>query len=155
MYKFSKLFIKNIFFASVFIIILSSIAFFVLSNYVTQQTLAQQKTIQTISQQFVDNDIPVKELTAKLSAILNAKNDYQTLIIKRDSSILFDYQNNYIHPLDSFVGQRKTVSVSELNLQVQYQLNFIDVINLLTQLFIGVIASVSYTHLTLPTTPYV
>ena len=140
MYKFSKLFIKNIFFASVFIIILSSIAFFVLSNYVTQQTLAQQKTIQTISQQFVDNDIPVKELTAKLSAILNAKNDYQTLIIKRDSSILFDYQNNYIHPLDSFVGQRKTVSVSELNLQVQYQLNFIDVINLLTQLFIGVIA---------------
>lgn len=140
MYKFSKLFIKNIFFASVFIIILSSIAFFVLSNYVTQQTLAQQKTIQTISQQFVDNDIPVKELTAKLSTILNAKNDYQTLIIKRDSSILFDYQNNYIHPLDSFVGQRKTVSVSELNLQVQYQLNFIDVINLLTQLFIGVIA---------------
>ena len=140
MYKFSKLFIKNIFFASVFIIILSSIAFFVLSNYVTQQTLAQQKTIQTISQQFVDNDIPVKELTAKLSTILNAKNDYQTLIIKRDSSILFDYQNNYIHPLESFVGQRKTVSVSELNLQVQYQLNFIDVINLLTQLFIGVIA---------------
>ena len=140
MYKFSKLFIKNIFFASVFIIILSSIAFFVLSNYVNQQTLAQQKTIQTISQQFVDNDIPVKELTAKLSTILNAKDDYQTLIIKRDSLILFDYQNNYIHPLDSFVGQRKTVSVSELNLQVQYQLNFIDIINLLTQLFIGVIA---------------
>jgi RNase E specificity factor CsrD len=140
MYKFSKLFIKNIFFASVFIIVLSSIAFFVLSNYVNQQTLAQQKTIQTISQQFVDNDIPVKELTTKLSTILNAKNDYQTLIIKRDSLILFDYQNNYTHPLDSFVGQRKTVSVSELNLQVQYQLNFIDIINLLTQLFIGVIA---------------
>ncbi|KGJ89988.1 EAL domain-containing protein [Colwellia psychrerythraea] len=139
MYKFSKLFIKNIFFASVFIIALGSIAFFLLSNYVNQQTFAQQKTIQTISQQFIGNDIPEKELVTKLSTILNAQNDYQNLSIKRDSLILFDYQNNYIHPLNSFIEQRKTVSITELDLQVQYQLNFISLIDLLTQLFIGVI----------------
>ncbi len=139
MYKFSKLFIKNIFFATVFIIALGSIAFFLLSDYVNQQTFAQQKTIQTISQQFIGIDIPEKELATKLSTILNAQNDYQTLSIKRDSLILFDYQNNYIHPLNSFIEQRKTVSVRDLNLQVQYQLNFINVIDLLTQLFIGVI----------------
>ena len=139
MYKFSKLFIKNIFFASIFIIALASIAFFLLSNYVDKQTLAQQKTIQTISQQIVNNETPVKDLATKLSSILNAENKYQTLNIKRDSLILFDYQNNYIHPLNSFVGQRKTVSVSELNLQVQYQLSFIGIFDLLTQIFMGVI----------------
>ena len=139
MYKFSKLFIKNILFALVFIIALGAIAFFLLSNFVNQQTQAQQKTIQTISQQFVDNDIPVQEVATKLSTILNAKDDYQTLSIKRDSLILFNYQNSYIHPLDSFLAQRKTVSINELNLQVQYQLDFIGIINFLTQLFIGVI----------------
>jgi diguanylate cyclase (GGDEF)-like protein len=139
MYKFSKLFIKNILFALVFIIALGAIAFFLLSNFVNQQTQAQQKTIQTISQQFVDNDIPVQEIATKLSTILNAKDDYQTLSIKRDSLILFNYQNSYIHPLDSFLAQRKTVSINELNLQVQYQLDFIGIINFLTQLFIGVI----------------
>ena len=139
MYKFSKLFIKNILFALVFIIALGAIAFFLLSNFVNQQTQAQQKIIQTISQQFVDNDIPVQEIATKLSTILNAKDDYQTLSIKRDSLILFNYQNSYIHPLDSFLAQRKTVSINELNLQVQYQLDFIGIINFLTQLFIGVI----------------
>jgi diguanylate cyclase (GGDEF)-like protein len=139
MYKFSKLFIKNILFALVFIIALGAIAFVLLSNFVNQQTQAQQKTIQTISQQFVDNDIPVQEVATKLSTILNAKDDYQTLSIKRDSLILFNYQNSYIHPLDSFLAQRKTVSINELNLQVQYQLDFIGIINFLTQLFIGVI----------------
>ena len=140
MYKFSKLFIKNILFALVFIVALGGIAFFLLSTYVNQQTLSQQKTIQTISQQFVADDIPAQEIATTLSAVLKASDDYQTLIIKRDSLILVNYQNNYIHPLDSFLAQRKTVSVSELNLQVQYQLDFIGIINFLTQLFIGVIA---------------
>ena len=140
MYKFSTLFIKNIVFALVFNIALGAIAFFLLTTYVNQQTQAQQKTIQTISQQFVEKDIPVKEMTTKLLTILNASADYQSLIIKRDSLILVNYQNNQIHPLDSFLAKRTTVSVGEINLQIQYQLNFTGIINFLTQLFIGVIA---------------
>ncbi|MEY8214709.1 MAG: EAL domain-containing protein [Colwellia sp.] len=140
MYKFSTLFIKNIVLALVFNIALGAIAFFLLTTYVNQQTQAQQKTIQTISQQFVEKDIPVKEMTTKLLTILNASADYQSLIIKRDSLILVNYQNNRIHPLDSFLAKRTTVSMGEINLQIQYQLNFTGIINFLTQLFIGVIA---------------
>ena len=140
MYKFSKLFIKNILFALVFIIALGAIALFLLTTYVNQQTLTQQKSIQAISQQFVENDIEVQETATKLSTILRANDNYQTLIIKRDSLILVNYHNNQIHPLDSFLAQRKTVSLTEHNLQVQYQLDFIEIIKFLTQLFIAVIA---------------
>lgn len=115
-------------------------AFALLSAYVNQQTLAQQKTIQTISQQFVEDETPAQEMATKLATILHASNDYQTLLIKSDSQTLVNYQNNETHIVDSFLAQRKTVSAGKLNLQVQYQLNFIDIIAFLTNFFVGVIA---------------
>jgi RNase E specificity factor CsrD len=140
MYKFSKLFIKNILFALLFIIALGAIAFILLNAHVNQQTIAHQKTIQTISQQFIWNDIPAQEVATKFAAILNASADYQILIIKSNSQTFFNYQGNQTHALDSLLANRKAVSVGRLNLQVQYQLNFIDIIDFLTRLFIGIIA---------------
>lgn len=140
MYKFSKLFIKNTLYALVFIIALGAIALLLLRSYVNQQTLAQQKTIQTISQQFFENDISEQAIATKIAAVLTASTTYQILIIKNNSEVLVNYQNNQSNTLNSFLAKRKTVSATELNLQVQYQLNFIGIINFLTQLFIGLIA---------------
>jgi EAL domain-containing protein (putative c-di-GMP-specific phosphodiesterase class I)/GGDEF domain-containing protein len=140
MYKFSKLLIKNILFSLVFIIALGAIAFVLLSTYVDQKTIAQQKAIQTISQQFVENDIPVQKVATKLAVILHASTDYQTLIIKNNSETFVNYHNNQTHALDDFFAKRKTVSTGKLNLQVQYQLNFMSLIDFLTKFFIGIIA---------------
>ena len=139
MYKFSKLFIKNILFALVFITALAGITFLLLSSYINQQTLAQQKRIQTISQQFVANDILVQELATKLAVIMHAGTDYQTLMIRSNSQIYVSYQNNQPHVINSLLAKRKTISIENLNIQVQYQLNFINIINFLTKLFIGIV----------------
>jgi len=140
MYKFSKLFIKNILFALVFIIALAGITFLLLSSYVNQQTLKQQEKIQTISQQFVANDILVQELATKLAIIMRAGTDYQTLIIRNNSQIYVSYQDNQPHVINSLLARRKTISIENLNLQVQYQLNFISIINFLAEFFIGILA---------------
>ncbi|PKI16054.1 EAL domain-containing protein [Colwellia sp. 12G3] len=140
MYKFSKLFIKNILFALVFIIAIGAIAFVLLSSYVNQQTLAQQNTIQLVSQHFVESEMPVQEMATKLADILTAGTDYQTLIIKSNSQTFVNHQKNQTHPFDSFLAKRKTVSAGKLNLQVQYQLSFIGIIDFLTKFFIGITA---------------
>ena len=139
MYKFSKLFIKNTLFALVFLIVLGAITFSLLTTYVDKQTQAHQRTIQSISQQLVDNDLPIQEVATTLAAILNASTDYQSLNIKSNAKVLFSYQNNQTNPLDFALAKRKTVSAGKLNLQVQYQLAFTGIIDFLTQLFIGII----------------
>ena len=78
-------------------------------------------------------------MATKLATILHASTDYQTLLIKSDSQTLVNYQNNKTHIIDSFLAKRKTVSVGKLNLQVQYQLNFIGIIEFLTKFFLGII----------------
>jgi len=140
MYKFSKLFIKNILFALIFIAVLGAIAFSLLTTHINEQTQGHQMTIQAVSQQFTDNDYPIEELATKLGAMLNASSQYQVLIIKNNSKTLFNYQNPQVQSLDTFFAKRKTVSAGELNLQVQYQLDFSSIINFLTQFFIGIIA---------------
>ena len=140
MYKFSKLVIKNAIFALTFIIAIGAIAFFLLTAYIANQTQEHQQTIQTISQQFVSDAESIEEVATKLAAILTASTDYQTLIIKNNSITLFNFQSSHIPPHDFVLAKRKTVSAGKLNLQVQYKLAFTEIINLITQLFIGLIA---------------
>jgi len=140
MYKFSKLFIKNTFFALVFIIALGAIAFSLLTTYINTKTQTHQQNIQLISQQLVDESISEDALAAKLAHILKASTDYQSLIIKSNTNALFTYQNKIAQPLGFILAKRKSVSAGKLNLQVQYQLSFTELINLLAEIFIGVIA---------------
>ena len=138
MYKFSKLLIKNTFFASVFILILSAITFFLLSTHIDSKTQEHKQVIRTISQNMNNVDISTDELASQLAAILTANTNYQSLIIKSDSKSLFTYKNKTIHPIDAYLAKQKTASAGELNLQVQYELSMIDTINMLIQLFIGI-----------------
>jgi len=140
MYKFSKLFIKNILFALIFIIALVTIAFSLLTTHINEQTQSHQKTIQSISQQFSADNHSIDELATKLGYMLNASEQYQTLIIKNNSKTLFNFQNTQVQPLDTIFAKRKTVSAGDLNLQVQYQLDFTPTINFLAQFFIGIFA---------------
>jgi diguanylate cyclase (GGDEF)-like protein len=139
MYKFSKLFIKNTFFALIFIIALGAIAFSLLTTYINAKTQTHQQNIQLISQQLIDEALPEEALAKKLALILKAGTDYQSLLIKSNANTLFTYQNKIEQPLDFILAKRKSVSAGKLNLQVQYQLSFTDLINLLTELFIGVL----------------
>ena len=140
MYKFSKLFIKNIFFALAFIVALGVIAYSLLALYINQQTQQHQHTIQAISHQLESESAPAGETATKLAALLTASTHYQTLIIKSNANTVFDYQNNQPQPLSFLSAEQKTVSAGKLNLQVQYQLDFTDIINFLSQLFFGIIA---------------
>ncbi len=140
MYKFSKLFIKNILFALIFIAALGAIAFSLLTSHINEQTQEHQQAIRSISQQFTDNDLPNEQLAQKLGSMLNASNKYQVLIIKSNSKTLFNYKNPQTQPLNTFFEKRKTVSAGQLNLQVQYQLDFSSIIKFLWQFFIGIIA---------------
>jgi len=140
MYKFSKLFLKNTFFALVFISALGALALALLTTYIDTQTQTHQRNIQSISLQLADESLSEEQLANKLAQILKASTDYQTLIIKSNAKTLFTYQNNKTQPLDFVLAKRKSVSAGKLNLQVQYQLNFTALITLLAELFIGVIA---------------
>jgi len=138
MYKFSKLFIKNILFALIFIAALGAIAFSLLTTHINQQTQNHQQSIQSLSQQFSANDYPIDELAQKFATMLNASTNYQALIIKNNSKTLFDYQNRQAQPFAAMFSKRKTVSAGALNLQVQYQLDFTPIIQLLTHFFIAI-----------------
>ena len=138
MYKFSKLFIKNLFFALVFIIALAGITYYALNTFMGHQTQEHQQTIQSISKQFATDETPIDEVATKLAAILTASNAYQSLIIKNNATVLFTYTNKQNTPLSLATGQRKTTSAGKLNLQIQYQLDFSSMINFISQVFIGV-----------------
>ena len=138
MYKFSKLFIKNLFFALVFIIALAGITYYALNTFMGHQTQEHQQTIQSISKQFATDETPIDEVATKLAAILTASNSYQSLIIKNNATVLFTYTNKQNAPLSLATGQRKTTSAGKLNLQIQYQLDFSSMINFISQVFIGV-----------------
>ena len=140
MYKFSKLLIKNTLFALVFITAIVGITFALLTSYINEQTQAHQKNIQSISLQLVNDDSAVEDIAAKLAAILKASTPYQTLVINNNATDVFNYKNSHEQPLSFILAKRKTVSATNLNLQVQYQLDFSDIISLLLQLFYGVIA---------------
>ncbi|WP_231562123.1 EAL domain-containing protein [Colwellia psychrerythraea] len=119
---------------------LAVITFLLLSTYIDNKTQEHQQSIQAISQQLASNDVSIEEMASKLAAILTASTDYQTLIIKNNSKILFNYKNNQVQPLDFGFTKRKTTSAGRLNLQVQYQLNFTTIFNFLSQLFMGIVA---------------
>lgn len=138
MNKFSKLLIKNTLFASVFILILSVIAFMILTTHIDSKSQEHKTVIRTISQNMNNVNTSTDELASQLAAILTANTNYQTLIIKSDSKSLVNYKNENIHPVDAYLAKQKTTSAGELNLQVQYELSIIDTINMLTQLFIAI-----------------
>jgi len=139
MYKFSKLFIKNTLFSLLFNIALAAIAFVLLSNYIENKTDSHQRSIQAISQTLVSDvdNKPIEEIATTLATVLKASANYQTLVIKNKGTVIFNYENNQLGPLDSALAKRKTVSTGKLQLQVQYQLIFPEVINFLTKLFIA------------------
>ncbi|TYK64914.1 EAL domain-containing protein [Colwellia echini] len=139
MYKFSKLFFKNLTFSLIFIIVFSAILFSLLFGYVDNKTQKHQQSIQAISQVFVGNEQPIEDVARQFASVLTTSADYQTLVIKNNSNVLFNYENTELHLIDSFLAQRKTVSAGKLGLQIQYQLSFSEVIHFLTQLFIGVL----------------
>jgi len=140
MFKFSKLLIKNALFAFVFIIALMAITFSLLTLYAEQQTLAEQNTIQIISHQLTNDDLPIHDIATKLATTLHAGTDYQTLIIKSNSQVLVNYSKNKSNVIDSFLAKQKTVSVKDLNLQIQYQLAFSGIINFVIQLYVGILS---------------
>ena len=137
MYKFSKLFIKNILFSLLFLTALTVIGFSLLSSYIDNKTHSHQSNILAISQTFINDNDSIEEVATKLASVLTASQGYQTLIIKSHGKVLFDYMNNQVHLIDSILAKRNSISTETLNLEVQYQLNFIELINFLTQLLLG------------------
>ncbi|MBU2872294.1 EAL domain-containing protein [Colwellia sp. E2M01] len=139
MYKFSKLFIKNISYSLIFILVFTAILFSLLSSYVDNKTQTHQKSIQAISKTFTHLESSPEEIASQLADVLTASASYQSLTIKNKTQVLFNFQSKDIQPIDSALAIRKTVSTGSLGLQIQYQLSFSEVINFLTQLFVGVL----------------
>ncbi len=141
MYKFSRLFIKNILFALLFNVLLGVLSFILLNAYIQEQTQLHQKKIQSIGQQFsLDNNEKPEDVAKKIGKILSASTTYQTLVIKYNSSTVFKYGNKNERTLNQLLTNTKSIPISKLNLQVQFQLSFPDLLNFLTLLSIGVIA---------------
>ncbi len=139
MYKFSKLFIKNILFALVFITALCGIVVLLLSGYIHEETQNHQKTIHSVSKTFAGNNASIEDTASQLGALLNATSKYQTLVITNNSKTLFNYKNPKENALGGILTSKETVPASTLSLQVQYQLNFNHIIYFLGQILIGVI----------------
>ncbi|MEI6895252.1 MAG: EAL domain-containing protein [Colwellia sp.] len=114
-----------------------AIAFLLLSTYTDNKTQSHQKSIQALSQSFVNDNFSIAEIATQLATVLMAGSTYQNLMIKDNAKVLFNYQNNQLHLINSALAQRKIVSARELNLQVHYQLSFTEMIYPLLQLFIA------------------
>lgn len=132
-------------FALIFISALCTTTYVFLSDFVDTKTQDHKQTIRTVSNNMNTDDISIEELATQLGAILTANTHYQSLMIKNDGKVLFNFKRKNVDPIDSYLGKLKTVSSGDLNLQVQYKLSFVDAIELLTQLFIvGFIISVLF-----------
>ena len=145
MYKFSKLFLKNTLIALAFIIALCASAFYLLTGYINTETQTHQHSVQLISQQFINDMPPEEELVIKLASLLKASANYQRLTITRKDNVLFSYQNSQVHPVDLVLAKSELISTDELNLDIEFQLSFTNLIRLLSQIFIvGAILAVIF-----------
>ena len=141
MYKFSKLFIKNSLFALLFNFLFGALTFILLNFYIQEQTQTHQKKIQSIGQQFsLDSNKNPQEIANKIAEILTVSSNYQTLVIKYNSSPVFNYSNKNKRSLNQLLTKTKSISISKLNLQIQFQLSFPALFHFLTQLYIFTVA---------------
>jgi diguanylate cyclase (GGDEF)-like protein len=144
MYKFSQLFIKNTLFALTFIIAFSAVAFYSLSTYTNNQAKTHHQSIKLISQRLIDDVSPAEEQVINLAKVLKASTNYQNLTITSNDNILFTYEKKQPDPLNVFLTKPVVTSTSKLNLKINYQLDFTDLIALLTQLFIAIVVLAAF-----------
>ena len=139
MYKFSKLFIKNLLFASLFAILIATLALLLINGYVETQHKKHQQTIQVITKQLASHSDDTKQTVAAITEILTRSYTYQSLLIKDKNNSytsIINKQKNWLTPL---LTDPKNILINKPKLQIQYQLNFSELINLITQLFIGIV----------------
>jgi hypothetical protein len=139
MYKFSKLFIKNLLFASLFAILIAMLALLLIKVYVETENKKHQQTIQVISKQLASHSDDTRQTAEAITEILTRSYTYQSLLIRdKENSYtsLISKQKNWLSPL---LTQPKNILINKPKLQIQYQLNSSELINLITQLFIGIV----------------
>jgi diguanylate cyclase (GGDEF)-like protein len=139
MYKFSKLFIKNLLFATLFAIVIATLALLLIKGYVETENKKHQQTIQVISKHLASRSDDTKQTVAAITEILTRSHTYQSLLIKdkkNSYTSIINKQKNWLTPL---LTDPKNILINKPKLQIQYQLNFSELINLITQLFIGIV----------------
>jgi diguanylate cyclase (GGDEF)-like protein len=139
MYKFSKLFIKNLLFASLFVILTAALALFLVKGYVETENLKHQQAIQAISKQLINQADDTKKTAAAIAEILTRSYAYQSLLIKdkqNSYTSLTNKQESWLNPL---LTEPKNILINQPKLQIQYQLNFPELTSLITQLLIGIV----------------
>jgi diguanylate cyclase (GGDEF)-like protein len=139
MYKFSKLFIKNLLFASLFVILTAALALFLVKGYVETENLKHQQAIQAISKQLINQADDTKKTAAAIAEILTRSYTYQSLLIKdkqNSYTSLTNKQESWLNPL---LTEPKNILINQPRLQIQYQLNFPVLTSLITQLLIGIV----------------
>ncbi len=139
MYKFSKLFIKNLLFASLFVILTAALALFLVKGYVETENLKHQQAIQAISKQLINQADDTKKTAAAIAEILTRSYTYQSLLIKdkqNSYTSLTNKQESWLNPL---LTEPKNILINQPRLQIQYQLNFPELTSLITQLLIGIV----------------
>ena len=141
MYKFSQLLLKNILIALLFIIAFSAISTTLLSTFFTKQNSLHQEKIQTLTQAFKKTleqqnkaNNTTKETAKNLADLLKGTYAFQTLIIKDKSEVLYTYQNNMVQSIVFTNPAISSLSVKEIELQIDYQLDFSSLLYFFTNL---------------------
>ena len=138
MYKFSKLFIKNLLFASLFTTLIGSSSLFLLKNYVESENKKHQQTIQIISKQLASRLNNTQKTAIAIGAILTESFEYQSLQIKDKTTSYVLLKDKHEIWLNSLLTNPKSILVNNSKLQIQYQLDFSKLINLVIFLFASV-----------------
>lgn len=136
MFTFQQLLIKNIIAGLVFILAVSTLSLFLLSDYFEQQTKKQETIIKTIAEQIIpvsdradeiSQDITVKTDYAKtLSSTLRQISSYDFLSVssKRDYTNTSYKNNNTGFEFSFLLPKLKSISIRNIEMSVDYQLNF-------------------------------
>ena len=142
MYKFSKLFIKNLLFAVLFIILFTLMAFVLVKEHAQTETNQHQHTIQLLANQLGDNSGNIKKTATELNNFLTKTYKYQSLLVKNNNTVFLSYDNKQTAWLNSQLGTPKYMVVNPSDLQVTYQLDFSPLVHFVLTL-IAVIAALS------------
>lgn len=142
MYKFSKLFIKNLLFAVLFIILFTLMAFVLVKEHAQTETNQHQHTIHLLANQLGDNSGNIKKTATDLNNFLTKTYQYQSLLVKNNNTVFLSYDNKQTAWLNSQLGTPKYMVVNPSDLQVTYQLDFSPLVHFVLTL-IAVIAALS------------
>jgi diguanylate cyclase (GGDEF)-like protein len=139
MYKFSKLFIKNLLFAILFILLIGLAALFLMKNHIATENTKHQQTIQMVSKQLASLSNDTKQIAIALAATLTKSYEYQSLQIKYKQNSYSSLNNKQIFWLNPLLTKPKNILLNSPQLQLQYQLDFSILFNFVIQLFMGII----------------